>query len=84
MLVLTRKATEEIQIGASIKVTVLATSGGKVKLGIGVTRPAEVSIVRAELSRRGDAGGRRGAAWQSSPRICRSESPRQCVLSAEM
>ncbi len=82
MLVLTRKATEEIQIGGSIKVTVLATSGNKVKLGI--TCPAEVSIVRAELSRRGHAEGRRQPSWPSSPRVCQSERPRACALSAEM
>jgi carbon storage regulator len=81
MLVLTRKATEEIQIGGSIKVTVLATSGNKVKLGI--TCPTGISILRAELSRR-DAGGRRERSWPSSPRVCRSESPRACLLTAEM
>lgn len=81
MLVLTRKATEEIQIGSSIKVTVLATSGNKVKLGISC--PQGISIVRAELSRRGDAGDPRPRSWPSSQRVGRSESPRACVLSAE-
>ena len=48
MLVLTRKVQEQIQIGATITVTVLKTSGKTVKLGI--SGPPEVPIVRAELT----------------------------------
>ena len=46
MLVLTRKANEEIMIGGDIVVNVVKVSGGKIKLGI--TAPPEVSIKREE------------------------------------
>lgn len=46
MLVLTRKANEEIMIGDHIVVSVVKVSGGKIKLGI--TAPPEVSIKREE------------------------------------
>ena len=42
MLVLTRKVQEQIQIGATITVTVLKTSGKTVKLGI--SGPPEVPM----------------------------------------
>ena len=47
MLVLSRKATERVNIGDSIVVTVLQITGNKVRLGIAA--PREVHIVRAEL-----------------------------------
>lgn len=47
MLVLSRKLGEEILIGDGIRVTVVATKGGKGRLGI--SAPDEVSIRRAEL-----------------------------------
>lgn len=46
MLVLTRKANEEIMIGDNIVVSIVKVSGGKIK--IGVTAPMEVSVKRAE------------------------------------
>jgi carbon storage regulator CsrA len=60
MLVLTRKVQEQIQIGATVTVTVLKTSGKTVKLGI--SGPPEVPILRAELTAK--SGKRAG---QSSP-----------------
>jgi carbon storage regulator len=50
MLVLTRKATERLEIGDSIVVTVLQVSHGKVRLGI--EAPAEVRVLRAGLKAR--------------------------------
>ena len=50
MLVLTRKRTESIKIGEDIVVTVIHTSAGSVKLGI--QAPANVRVLRAELSDR--------------------------------
>jgi carbon storage regulator len=47
MLVLSRKASEEIRIGDEIVVTVVRVSGDKVRLGI--TAPANVTILRQEL-----------------------------------
>ncbi|SHK65100.1 carbon storage regulator, CsrA [Selenomonas ruminantium] len=46
MLVLTRKAQEEIMIGDNIVVSIVKVSGGKIKLGI--TAPPEISIKREE------------------------------------
>jgi len=46
LLVLTRKANEEIMIGDNIIVNVVKVSGGKIKFGI--TAPPEVSIKREE------------------------------------
>lgn len=46
MLVLTRKTGEEIIIGDGIRVKVLDTSGGRVRLGI--TAPRNVSVHRSE------------------------------------
>ena len=50
MLVLSRKCGESLVIGDGITVTVLATDGGRVKLG--VVAPAEVPIHREEVYRR--------------------------------
>ena len=47
MLVLTRKIGEAIVIGASIRVTVVAISGGKVRIGIAA--PKEVVVDRQEV-----------------------------------
>jgi carbon storage regulator CsrA len=48
MLVLTRKAQEQIQIGHNIKVTVVRVKGHSVRLGI--EAPENVRIVRGELA----------------------------------
>jgi carbon storage regulator len=50
MLVLSRKRGEEIVIGNSITVTVLAMNGERVKLGI--VAPVEVPVHREEIQRR--------------------------------
>jgi carbon storage regulator len=51
MLVLTRKANERIVIGDDIRITVLATRGNVVR--IGVEAPPQITIVREELSPEG-------------------------------
>ena len=48
MLVLTRKAGQQIRIADNIVVTVLAASGRHIRLGI--EGPPEVCILRAELA----------------------------------
>jgi carbon storage regulator len=47
MLVLTRRAGEEIVIDGGITVTVLSEKGGRVRLGI--TAPPSVGVRRQEL-----------------------------------
>ena len=47
MLVLTRRAGESITIGDDIVVTVVATSGGQVRLGI--SAPHHVRVLREEI-----------------------------------
>lgn len=50
MLILTRKPGESISIGNDVKVVVLRTSSGQVKLAVEV--PPSVDIVRGEVERR--------------------------------
>ena len=50
MLVLTRKAKEEIVIGNTIRLTVLSVRGSRVQLG--VSAPSNVSIRRNEIGPR--------------------------------
>ena len=52
MLVLTRKKSETIRIGESIFVKVIRTGRGSVKIGI--EAPANVRVVRGELTPLGD------------------------------
>jgi carbon storage regulator len=47
MLILTRKLEEEIVINSNIRIKILASSDGQVKLGIDA--PKDVKIYRAEL-----------------------------------
>ena len=47
MLVLTRKNGESLRIGAGIRVTVVSTSGGQVRLGI--EAPTRVPVFREEV-----------------------------------
>ena len=49
MLVLSRKISESIQIGNDIEIVVTQIAGGKVKLGI--QAPADVRILRGELTK---------------------------------
>lgn len=53
MLVLTRKHQEKIRIGEHITITVLKTKGKTVRLGI--EAPAEIPVIRGELSSEGQA-----------------------------
>jgi carbon storage regulator CsrA len=53
MLVLTRKANQQIQIGENVVITVLAVKGNSVRLGI--EAPREVRVVRGELERKENA-----------------------------
>jgi len=48
MLVLTRKEDESIDVGEEIKIRVLSTHSGRVRLGIDC--PRDVSIRRSELA----------------------------------
>lgn len=50
MLVLSRKAGEEIYIGEQIKLCILSTHGKHIRVGI--EAPDKVRILRGELSRR--------------------------------
>jgi carbon storage regulator len=47
MLVLTRKLTEKLYIGADICITVVRLDSGQVRLGI--EAPREIPVLRAEL-----------------------------------
>jgi carbon storage regulator len=47
VLVLTRKNGESLRIGAGIRVTVVSTSGGQVRLGI--EAPTRVPVFREEV-----------------------------------
>jgi carbon storage regulator len=47
MLVLSRKVGEQIRIGDSIHVSILAVKGNQVRLGL--SAPANVPILRVEL-----------------------------------
>lgn len=48
MLVLTRKAQEQIQIGGNIVVTILQVKGQSVRVGI--EAPRDVRVIRSELN----------------------------------
>lgn len=63
MLVLTRKAQEEIMIGDNIVVSIVKVSGGKIKLGI--TAPPEISIKREENPQKFDRQARERAAREA-------------------
>jgi carbon storage regulator len=47
MLILTRKVGESITIGDNVTITVVASKGGQVRIGIDA--PKTVSITRSEL-----------------------------------
>ena len=51
MLVLTRKADEQILIGDDIKITLVRIKGGSVRIGI--EAPREIRVVRGELKKFG-------------------------------
>lgn len=64
MLILTRKVGESIAIGDEIKITVVSTKGGQVRIGIDA--PKTVAISRTELSVDSDAGEKNGAEGEES------------------
>lgn len=55
MLVLSRHTSEQVRIGDGIELTVVAVSGGQVRIGI--KAPRSVRILRAELPPIPDAAG---------------------------
>lgn len=59
MLVLTRKPGEQIMLGDSVAVTVVAVRGNRVRLAIDA--PRDVPIRRTECAPRDGAGCRAGA-----------------------
>lgn len=67
MLVLSRKAGEQIWIGSAIQVTVLAIQGGRVRLGFAGS--PEIPIHREEVHRRLGAD-------KAAPRADRAASAR--------
>jgi carbon storage regulator CsrA len=73
MLVLTRKHQEKIRIGDHITITVLKTKGKSVRLGI--EAPAEVPVIRGELSFTGHA-----VEWEQQPDGAELEPSRPAVV----
>jgi carbon storage regulator len=70
MLVLTRKHQEKIRIGDHIVITVLKTKGKTVRLGI--EAPAEVPVIRGELSFVGQTVEWEADADESEPELPQS------------
>lgn len=64
MLVLTRKAGEGLLIGDNIRVAVLESQDGKVKLGI--EAPAEYRIYRQEVYERICRENREASQWNAA------------------
>lgn len=71
MLILTRRVGEAVLIDGGIRIVVLGTDGGGVRLGI--EAPASVGIVREEVLRRaseeevgGEEGSEGGEGWHSA------------------
>jgi carbon storage regulator len=54
MLVLARRAGEEIRIGADIEITITEITGSRVRIGI--TAPKEIPIIRKELEEKQKEG----------------------------
>ena len=50
MLVLTRKPGESLRIGGEVRITVVSSAGGQVRLAI--EAPAEIAILREEVHER--------------------------------
>ncbi len=65
MLILRRKAGEQLLIGETIKITVMDVSEGGVRLAIDA--PREITVLRGELQKAVDAN-RDAANEQSEPR----------------
>lgn len=65
MLILTRRAGESLFIGRNIEVTVVASSGSQVRIGI--RAPKAISVDREEVRARKLTKGRAAAAPGSRP-----------------
>ncbi|MDR0904043.1 MAG: carbon storage regulator [Ruminococcus sp.] len=52
MLIISRKKDESILVGDNVKITVIETGDGRVK--IGVDAPREVRVIRAEIAQMGE------------------------------
>jgi carbon storage regulator CsrA len=63
MLVLTRKASQQIQIGDGIVITILQVKGNTVRVGI--EAPREVRVVRGELEQKNEPADRAAESTES-------------------
>ena len=59
MLVLTRKASQQVMIGTEIRITVVRTDRNRVRLGI--EAPGAMTILRGELTPTATAHGRQAS-----------------------
>jgi carbon storage regulator CsrA len=77
MLVLTRKYQEKVHIGDGITITILRTKGKAVRLGI--EAPAEVPVIRGELSFHEPPAGSiekvAASGGTSKPKVCSQQKP---------
>ena len=64
MLVLTRKASQQIQIGDGIVITILQVKGNTVRVGI--EAPREVRVIRGELEQKNEPSDRDAERAESS------------------
>lgn len=64
MLVLTRKANQEIVINGNIRVRVLSVDGGRIRLG--VEAPRSIPVERSEIH-----GADDGETWDARPETAR-------------
>ncbi|RUL86096.1 carbon storage regulator [Tautonia sociabilis] len=65
MLVLSRTSSQDIMVGDSIRITVVAIAGGRVRLGIDA--PQDVAVIRGELARTEDSSGPPGGDPPTAP-----------------
>jgi carbon storage regulator len=63
MLVITRTTDEQFYIGDDIRITVISTNRGKIRIGIDA--PREVVVARDELLEDADPRKRRYKPWTS-------------------
>src|SRR5688572_12361008 len=63
MLVLTRKANQQIQIGDGIVITILQVKGNTVRVGI--EAPREVRVLRGELDQKNEPAERDAASTEA-------------------
>jgi carbon storage regulator CsrA len=73
MLVLTRKANEQIQIGDHVVITILQVKGQSVRIGI--EAPREIRVLRSELPRT-ENEPMETQSIESAPRPRRAKTPR--------